>query len=395
MAELKPFAALRYDTSKAGEIDRLVCPPYDIINRGEQERLMAASPYNAVRLELPSGDDPYAAARQTLNNWLDSGILKQDMDEGIYICEDEFTDLNGEKKVRHGIICLVKLEDPESHIVLPHENTLTDAEADRLKMLDTIGCNTSPVFALYNDRAGVTRRRISLLAKTCAPRYNFSDGNASHRLWVINDPVSITALCEDFSDRKLLIADGHHRYSAALKHRNSVRKAGGLFTGAEYIMMYLTDTDDDGLAVYPTHRLLDKSIAVSSEELLHSGQEYFDICDISDTQQDNFDIIFYNGDVKLGLYARLPNKTVVETLDEFVFKNIFNINPNSGGISYTHSADEAIAAVDSGKLACCFILRATAMAEIISTAEDGRKLPQKSTYFYPKPITGLTIYQMD
>lgn len=395
LAELKPFAALRYDIGKAGEIERLVCPPYDVISEDEQKKLLAASPYNAVNLELPYGENPYTAAQQTLNKWIEDGILKQDMDEGIYICEDEFTDINGETKTRRGIICRVKLEDPENRVVLPHESTLTDARADRLAMLNSLACNTSPVFALYSDKSGITGRRITLLAKTCAPRYNFNDGEVSHRLWVINDPIAINAVCEDFAERKLLIADGHHRYAAALEHRDLIRQSGRLLTNAEYIMMYLTDIEDSGLVVYPTHRLLGKNISINSDELLRRCGENFDICENPDTAQCGCDLVFYNGSVKFGLNVKTPCKTAVEALDESVFKDILNISPNSDDISYTHSAEKAVAAVDSGEYACCFIVRRTTTKEITAAAENGLKLPQKSTYFYPKPLTGLAMYKTE
>lgn len=391
MAELKPFAALRYDINKAGEIEKLVCPPYDVIDENSRRKLAAASPYNAVNLELPCGENPYTAAKQTLNSWLESGILRQDMDEGIYICEDEFTDADGEIKTRLGIICRVKLEDPESRVVLPHENTHTHAKIDRLKLLDTLECDTSPVFALYNDKNDITGKRITLLAKTCAPRYNFNDGVVSHRMWVINDPIAINAVCEDFSDRKLLIADGHHRYAAALEHRDKMRASGRLLSNAEYIMMYLTDINDEGLAVYPTHRLLSENISIDGDELLHRCGEYFNVCD---TQID-CDIVLYNGSGKFGLNCKDNGKTAVEVLDEIIFKSILNITPDSSEISYTHSAEEATAAVDSGSAACCFILRQTTPQEIAAAAETGKKLPQKSTYFYPKPLTGLAMYKTE
>ena len=258
MAEIRPFRALRYDTRKAGDIKELVCPPYDIISEEEYRAYLAQNPYNMIRLELPKGENPYSEAGNVLKEWLESGVLREDMDEGVYIYEEEFLDRvdHGETKKLRGIICRVRLEEFSAGVVLPHEETLSKAKEDRFQLMRATGCNFSQIYSLYPDEKHITRQRLDNLAASCSPRYEFSDGLVTHRLWVVNDPVSIAALREDFADRKLYIADGHHRYETALRYRDTLREENRYCPDADFVMMMLVDMEDEGLVVFPTHRLL-------------------------------------------------------------------------------------------------------------------------------------------
>lgn len=424
MADIRPFRALRYDLEKAGAIEELTCPPYDIISEEQRQGFLEHNPYNVIRLELPrdSQADPYQAAGRTLADWLASGVLKQDMDEGVYIYEEEFlTQVDkGEKKSLRGLICLVRLEEFSAGVVLPHEETLSKAKQDRFQLMEATGCNFSQIYSLYQDEAHATRQRLDNLAESCPPRYSFSDGLVAHRLWVVNDPVAIAALQEDFAGRKLYIADGHHRYETALNYRNHCREQGKYCPGADYVMMMLVDMADPGLVVFPTHRLVRGLENFSGHELMVSCEDCFDV-EMQDGrgpaeetlarayEQGRHAFAFYDGDKWLTLTLwdeavldeMLPEmgpalrRLDVTVLHSLVLERRLGIDKenmaNQVNLTYTRSVEEAIGSVDKGESNCCFLLNPTRVEEIGEVAASGGKMPQKSTYFYPKLITGLVM----
>ena len=415
MAQIRAFRALRYDTGKAGEIESLVCPPYDVISEAEREALLSKSPYNMVRLELPRGDDPYAQAGALLMEWRESGVLKTDMDEGIYIYEEEFSEkvTHGEKKALRGLICRVRLEDFSAGVVLPHEETLSKAKEDRFRLMEATGCNFSQIYSLYQDPQHTTRKRLDALASTCPPRYDFSDGLVTHRLWVVNDPVAIEALRKDFADRKLYIADGHHRYETALRYREHHPEA-------DHVMMMLVNMEDPGLVVFPTHRLLSELSGFDAAALPERCGEFFAAARHSSREETETALAdFYQaGQHAFGYFdgaqwytlllkdaavmdGVLPERSEayrrldVSILHSLILERLLGIDRENmaaqKNLSYTRSAEEAEQSVQSGKSQCCFLLNPTRVAEIGAVATAGEKMPQKSTYFYPKLITGLVL----
>ncbi len=424
MAEIRPFHALRYDTRKAGDIGSLVCPPYDIIDEEQRQAYLIGNPYNMVRLELPKGSSPYQDAGKTLEDWLSAGILKTDMDEGVYIYEEEFlskVDCGDVKRLR-GMICRVRLEDFSAGVVLPHEETLSKAKEDRFQLMRATNCNFSQIYSLYRDEAHVTRHRLDALAQTCAPRYEFSDGLVTHRLWVINDPVAISALREDFMDRKLYIADGHHRYETALRYRDFLREQGKVCSGADYVMMFLADMEDPGLVVFPTHRLVRGLDGFDSAGLLSACKDSFEISakDCREDTEAALEAYYAAARHAFGLFADgywhtlalrdetvmdglLPEKSPayrhldVTILHSLVLERILGIDKENmaaqKNLAYTRSAEEAERSVTAGESQCCFLLNPTRVEEIGAVAAAGEKMPQKSTYFYPKLITGLVMNQ--
>lgn len=426
MADIHPFRALRYDLEKAGKIEELTCPPYDIISEEQRQGFLQRNEHNVIRLELPRGEEPYAAAGRALQDWLDSGILKQDMDEGIYIYEEEFLSQvdHGEKKSLRGLICRVRLEDFSAGVVLPHEETLSKAKQDRFQLMQATGCNFSQIYSLYQDETHATRKRLDALAATCEPRYSFSDGLVTHRLWVVNDLVAIAALQEEFAPRKLYIADGHHRYETALNYRSWCREQGKYCPGADYVMMMLVDMADPGLVVFPTHRLVRGLEGFSGHDLLTSCEDYFEIAVQPDRAASEAALAqaYEDGRHSFALYdgvkwhtltlrdegaldALLPGLSTasrrldVTILHSLVLERVLGIDKenmaNQINLTYTRSAEEAVASVDSGDSNCCFLLNPTRVEEIGQVAANGEKMPQKSTYFYPKLITGLVMNKFD
>lgn len=425
MAQIKPFRALRF-TDKAGDIAALTCPPYDIIGEDERLSLLAENPHNVVRLELPKGEDPYAGAGETLRAWLRDGVLRRDTDPGLYLYEEEFSAFGQTKKVG-GLVCLVHLEEFSKGIVLPHEETLSKAKEDRLNLMKATGCNFSQIYSLYNDDGHRTRARIDALASG-EPRYEFRDkAGVVHRMWLVNDPVAIAAICGDFEDRKLYIADGHHRYETALNFRNFCRESGlaGEGDGPDYVMMMLVDLESEGLVVFPTHRMVRNLPDFDGDRLLSACRAYFDVTGRAPLSEigANLDALYRQGKKAFAYYGGggdgwtllvlrddsvmaelLPRKSGayrgldVTVLHSLILERLLGIDrenmANQKNLSYTRSAEEAVASVRRGESQCAFLLNPTRVQEIRDVAAAGEKMPQKSTYFYPKLITGLVMNQL-
>lgn len=427
MAEIRPLRALRYNLEKAGPIENLTCPPYDIISPDQRRELLSRSGYNLIRLELPQeGKNPYQEAAHTLNLWRSEGVLQLDMEEGMYLYEEEFLSQvdQGQSRKVLGLVCRVRLEDFANGVILPHEETLSKAKEDRFRLLSATRCNFSSIYSLYHDEGGVTRQRLLNLKETCPPRYEFSDGLVTHRLWVINDPVAIQALEEDFAGRKLYIADGHHRYETGLRYRDTLEEQGTYLPGASYTLMTLTDMADPGLTVFPTHRLVRGVEGFEESALLAACQEDF----ILEPQQNRADSekalenLYQEGKHAFALYSgrewtvlTLKDPAVMEallpgtspayrTLDvsilhSLVLERLLGIDKENmasqKNLTYTRSAEEAQRSVDQGESQCCFLLNPTRVEEIGQVAQNGEKMPQKSTYFYPKLITGLVVNSLE
>lgn len=424
MAEIKPFRALRF-TEKAGDIKTLTCPPYDIISEEQRCAYLETNPHNVIRLELPRGENPYEEAADVLHLWEEQGILKQDAAPALYIYEEEFT-AYGQKNSVKGVICRVKVEDFSKGVVLPHEETLSKAKMDRFHLMQATHCNFSQIYSLYMDEEHTTRSRIDALSKD-TPRHEFDDGAVIHRLWVVNDSLAIQAICDDFAGRKLYIADGHHRYETAINFRNYCHEQGICPPGgdADYVMMMLVDMEHPGLVVFPTHRLVRGLKNFDADALLKGCEQYFTVEEMESVQaiepklaelydQGKKAYAFYTGGDRWHLLVLkdigvmkeiLPEKSQalqgldVSVLHSLVLERVLGIDAENMAqqinLTYTRSFEEAISSVQKGESQCTFILNPTRVTEIRDVAAAGEKMPQKSTYFYPKLITGLVMNQMD
>lgn len=426
MAEIKGYKGLRFNCEKAGKIEELVCPPYDIISDQQREEYIKTNPHNIIRLELPKGDDKYNKAAEILKDWLEKGILVKEDKPAIYIYEEEFT-AYGERKAIKGIICRVKLEEFSKGIILPHEFTLSKAKEDRLNLMKATNCNFSQIYSLYMDGGKNTLGKIDSLSKS-EPDIQLQDNdNVTHRMWIIKDEKAIADICSDFTDRKLYIADGHHRYETALNYRNYLREQGLAKEGdaCDYQMMMLVDMEHPGLVVFPTHRLVRNLDSFNAERVIDSCKEYFDVTEHSDINtiestlmelynQGKKAYAFYCGGSSYKLLVLkdtniikklLPNaSTATQQLDvtilhTLILEKIFGIDAENMAkqinLTYTKIFDEAISSVQQGNSQCAFILNPTRVSEIRGVASNGEKMPQKSTYFYPKMITGLVMNQLE
>ena len=255
MAQIQPFNGLRF-TEKAGDIGQLCCPPYDIISEEERQAYLQTNPNNIIRLELPrEGADFYQTAGDTLRRFLNDGILKCDDRPALYVYEMQFEN-DGEPMAVKGMICRVKLEEFSKGIILPHEETLSKAKEDRFQLMRATGCNFSQIYLLYTDPQRTTDQKIADATLRAAEVQCTDADEVVHRLWTLDDPALIDSICADFTDRRLYIADGHHRYETALRYRDDCRSRGIDAPGADYCMMMLVSMEHEGLLVLPTHRIV-------------------------------------------------------------------------------------------------------------------------------------------
>lgn len=420
MAEIRPFKGLRFECEKAGKIEDLVCPPYDIISEEQRLAYLEKNQNNIIRLELPKGDDPYAEAGRTLEDMLSKGVLRTDDKDSIYVYEETFT-VDGITRSFKGCIVRVKLEEFSKGIILPHEETLSKAKEDRFNLMKATNCNFSQIYSLFNDPEHSITKALDRCT-ACSPLSELTDGEGvTHRLWAVTDDHDISEICSGFADKKLYIADGHHRYETALNYRNYCRENGTACESKDYVMMMLVDMEHPGLLVLPTHRIVRDLDSFDPEAILEKCAEYFDITEFSgkDTiekvlrkEYDNGNkaFAFFCGGEKYHLLV-LKDKTAVKkllpdksdsycgldvsVLHTLVLERIFGIDAENMArqinLTYVKKSEDALESVDSGKAQCAFILNPTRVEEIRDVAAAGEKMPQKSTYFYPKLITGLVM----
>ena len=423
MAVIKPFRGMRFDTEKAGELKTLCCPPYDIISEEERKEFIKQNEYNVIRLELPKeGEDVYARAGEVLDMWRAKGVLIHEDKPAIYIYEMEFNAYNKRRSVK-GMIARVKVEEFSKGVILPHEFTLSKAKTDRFNLMKATNCNFSQIYALYMDSEHTTLKTIDEQSDFDA-QYEFTDDdNITHRLWVCTDEAVIAKLIKDFADRKLYIADGHHRYETAVNYRNWCRENGISKEGdpQDYQMIYLVDMEHPGLIVFPTHRLVRDLESFDKNKVLKSCEEYFDIEKYTSVGNMNTVLTkqykegkkafaFYCGkgewylltlkdlavmDSVLPELSPASRQLDVSVLHSLVLEKTMGIDKenmaNQINLTYTKFFEEAIMKVDKGEFQCSFILNPTRVTEIRDVAAAGEKMPQKSTYFYPKMITGMVM----
>ncbi len=418
MAQFLPFRGLRY--SSQTDLSAVICPPYDVIKGDARDQLLARDPHNIAAVELaapygqPATSQQYQASADLLAQWISEGVLERD-DSSYYLYEQEFA-LPGtaETVKRRGVIGALTLEE-FGEGVQAHEHTMSGPKADRLELLRATQTNISPVFGLFADDDAWIELLLDSVAVT-EPHGVATDGDGTvNRLWKITDDETVNGIVAGFDNENILIADGHHRYETALNYlREEREKAGDNWTGAEAangVMMMCVSMADPGLVVLPTHRLVVNVEPEKVNDLPDSLGSSFDVAPLPEGAA-VFNELLNNegGPVTLGL--RLPGQSylltqrendaqsALEKLDVSVLHDqILQRELEVGAdklaagehIIYTIHAAEAIEKVENGEAQAAFLMRATPAKQVAQVAAAGDKMPQKSTYFYPKLMTGLVL----
>lgn len=409
MVQVKPFKGLLYNQDKIKDIKSVVAPPYDVISEQEQVKLYQSSPHNIVRLVLgkelkrdSSFNNRYIRSANYLNNWLKKNILVPDGQDAFYIYVQKYT-YQRKKITRYGLIALMRLEEKKSGKVLPHEITSSKPKEDRSKLLEAVRANLSPIFVLFpDDKKRVTRLLISRTKPK--PLFDFSAQGIRQRLWRLSDKKTINQIQKLFKPKSIFIADGHHRYEVAVSFKHIYN----------YLMVYLVGLNDQGLSILPTHRLVKLPSRIGSEELLARLNKFFEVQKVSgssgmfrETGKQNRQItfgLFLGGKnyfiLKLKKLVKFDkNNPILDNLDvtilhNLIFKKIIKIESakfNSKVISYTREVALALKLVNAHKYDLALFLNPTKLRQVRDIALARLKMPHKSTYFYPKPLSGLVI----
>lgn len=429
MTVIRPFRGLRYNLSRISDMKSVVAPPYDVIDPTEEEALRARDPHNVVRLTL--GKSPrngrskskYLEAAATLQKWTDDGILSQDNEHSIYVLEQGFR-YGNEQYIRRGFISALQLEEPGSKNVFPHEHTMSSPKDDRYRLMRSCQTKLSPIITTCSDTDGTVD---SLLSDICTanPLFSFDDDDGvSYRLWNITDPEKISTLREEVLDCSMVIADGHHRFESAFKFAQDNRSQD-LAWGEDpldYIPSLCISVYNRGLKIFPTHRRI-RCNTLTTETISRVLSRNFNVSPAENVSADTIDQHYLQSEnpessiicalpdgelVELSpanigtLRSRFPEnadswwKLPVALLHYVILPDILDISPedsvNSDLIDYHHSGQEVVTSVRGGDFNAGFLLPPASPETVQRVASGGERLPQKSTYFYPKIVSGLVFY---
>ncbi len=418
--DFRPFRAWRYD-AKHVALDQVIAPPYDVISPQERETLYQQSPFNVVRLILGKETDFHEQAAKRWQEWTQKGALTQDPSPVFYLYEQTFHHLwSGQLLKRRALVGLLNLAHPEA--VLAHEHTFSAPKKDRLLLLEKTKTNLSPIFGLYENSKNSLAGLFASYEKK-PPLFEASDTQGSiHRGWAIQNREEQQKIHETLSRGNILIADGHHRFETAVEYRRQMREK---FPQAppdspfDFVMIALVEFSDEGLLMLPTHRIVKSFAPSSKKEFLDRAKQYFDFVPAEETKlferlekrprsekvfggffgaEGNFLLRLKDPKaVRSLLPAGKPDlwyENEANLLSYFVFDRLWGTSGEArqGLIEYTRSWEEAASAVRQGKAEAAFLMRSPEVADVLKLAEEGERMPQKTTYFYPKLASGLFFY---
>lgn len=445
MAVISPFRAVRYNPARIKSIAEVVSPPYDVIDDQAQAALLSRNPYNMIRLDLSKNVkadgmtvDRYAEAARLFKEWLAAEVLIRESKPAFYLYEVDYRRPDGSFHTRRGLLARVQLAEFAEGVVKPHEKTFAGVTSDRLRLLDTCQAQFSPIFSLYSDPQN---RVITLLEQARAgepPLYRAADHDGcEHRLWAVIDPATIAAVHDFFSGQALYIADGHHRYTTALQYRALVRERQGDLapeSPANQTMMYLCGMDDPGLSVLPTHRLLRLAGRSSAAELQKVLAASFEVEEIATGSRESLLVEMFGKmaegrgqgqNTRFGFYhpgedrcflltlragmmereaaARPPvlRELDVVVLSDLIIDKLPGLDRSrcvqGDLIDYYSDPDEALdVAIKEARnrpelTPLLFLMNPTLVEQVKRVADEQLVMPHKSTFFYPKVLTGLAI----
>ncbi|MFQ5802102.1 MAG: DUF1015 domain-containing protein [Candidatus Methylomirabilales bacterium] len=428
MARVLPFQGCRYDVEKIGDLTAVVSPPYDVISDDLRRDLHQRHPHNVVRLILGEdrtsdgkAENRYLRAHRYFQEWERTGVLLRESRSVFYVYQQEYPWKHGERRVRTGLIGAVGLEEYGAGIVFPHEQTFPGPKADRLRLMHALPVDLEQIFCFYPGPSEPIRGRLLEVTRT-SPLCDFRDGaSVRHRVWILQDAQAIAGIVTAFRDRPLFIADGHHRYETALTFQKEMRRIDspeGPDHAYNFVMMTLVSIEDEGLTILPTHRLVQTTRHHGSMEILAVLKAHF-LCEerviqggegiekfleeMGDRGRQAHVLGLYTGGDTFHLLT-LKDPGVLEGLGEqpldvvvlehLVFRKLLRIE-DTAMIRYTPDDRVAVAEVRHGRATAAFFLNPTPMTRITEIVSAGDRLPPKSTYFYPKLISGLVFFKVD
>ena len=442
MAEVIPFKGILYNTRKIHNLADVVAPPFDVISEQEQIQFHKRHPRNIIRLTLGKTtendtptDNRYTRTAECLNRWFSDGVILLDEEPAFYLTSMEFF-FDGNWVTRYGLIALIRLEPFERGIVLPHEKTFSKVKSERLELMKACHANFSPIFSLFSDEENRIYNKLKDAVRDKSADIVFTDKTEQkHSLWRITDNSAHEYISDALKDKKIFIADGHHRYETALNYRNWLSASTSDFRDnhpANYVMMYLCSMEDPGLIILPAHRMLNEVPEKTREALIRKTKDYFDIITLpynDDQQKANLSqfisilksnaskhcigvsmkdrpelhLLILKHDVMENMFGdELPEvlrNIDVTVLARLIFMEVLGFDQarldNEQLIAYSSIAEEAVNAVSAGKHDIAFILNPTRIEQVRDIANAGLIMPSKATYFFPKVITGQVMNMLD
>jgi len=419
MAEILPLRAVHYNPDRVGDIGTVVAPPYDVIDAAQREALLAGSPHNVVAIDLPQGDDPYEQAARTFAAWQDDGVLVRDEQPALWAVAQDYTGPDGRPYTRQGFFARVRVEDYGPGRVRPHERTHPGPKEDRLRLTRATRANLSPIFALYDDPQTAAWAALEPhLGETPFADVTDPDGTR-HRVWRVVDHGAVEAVRAALAPAELLIADGHHRYETARVYAEEIGGEGP----HRYVLACLVALQDPGLTVFPTHRLLpsipeEQRLALRDALLRDWNVEEVALEAIEPPPGADDDPVVvgymdahHRRPYRLTLKdpatadAALPGKPEAfrkldtAVLEALVLKGPLGMSEDDishlNGLDYARSTEEARERIASGDVDAGFFMGAVPVSRIRAIAAAGEVMPPKSTYFFPKVLTGLLFHPLD
>ncbi len=420
MASITGFCGYRYNPERVNDMADVLCPPYDVISKDFQNALYQKSDVNAVRLELPNDENPYQAASESFSTWQANGILIRDSQPSIYPYHQTFKTAEGKSYTRKGFIVACKLQEFSDGVVVPHEKTLSGPKKDRLSLFRETQANFSCIFGIFSDPEKKADQLISHAIDSTRPLFSAMDYQQSeNKLWQLDDPMLVEAISQSLADKRIYIADGHHRYETGLTYARERQAQNPNHTGKEpynYIMMMLANMHDEGLIIFPTHRLVFGLNDFNHADFLTRLQQHFHIQQLNHqselkpflSKHNHFAYGLVTPEGILGIHLKnsidhvLPETIAPEIksldvtlLHQTILTELLGISvedqANQTHLKYSKDQTEVVEEVRNGKFQLGFVMNPTKIEEVTSVSESGHVMPQKSTFFYPKVMTGMAF----
>jgi uncharacterized protein (DUF1015 family) len=442
MADILPFKGILYNPKKVNRLANVITPPFDVISSKEQDQFYDSSPFNMIRLIRGKStaydtrvNNPHSRAADYMATWLTKRILIQDDEPAFYLTTLDF-EADRQSYRRYGLIVLVPISSYDQGIILPHERTFTNIKSERLELMKACHTNFSPIFSMIPDDNKTMLEAMQQLTAQVEPDISFAakDG-CRHKLWRIVDPDAVKKFTDTIRNKKIYIADGHHRYETALNYSNWMHAKNPELPQehpANFVMMYLSSMADPGLIIRPAHRLLREVPQLALDQLLEKARSFFEVEELSFREDQRksallsfVDKLKGNGEQSLiGMCMKGRNTfyrlNLINTdslseiigsdlsgplkqLDVVIMTRLLFVEylkfdqarlDNEKLIAYSTSAQEAVNRVARGEIDVCFLLNPTTVQQVRNVADEGLIMPRKATYFYPKVTTGLVINQL-